>query len=122
MSYVACSQWVTLPLNQSASMRSPLAKLAQTARQITGINNNASAPSGMKRRQPTGRRNQAKAATMVRSGRSSKDRKIPMSSRSTSGASHRPARKPRMTVGSAAITSIDGLTIARSGGDMKYAV
>jgi hypothetical protein len=38
---------------------------------------------------------------------------------SMSGASHRPARKPRITVGSAPISSMAGLTISRMRGRMK---
>jgi hypothetical protein len=38
---------------------------------------------------------------------------------STSGASHSPARKPRITVGSAAMISMPGLTMRRIAGAMK---
>ncbi|MNV55740.1 hypothetical protein D3C71_1479820 [compost metagenome] len=52
-------------------------------------------------------------------GSNSSSRITPGSAPSMMGASHRPARKPRMTVGSAAMISTVGLTYLRRPADMK---
>src|SRR5690625_1268050 len=41
---------------------------------------------------------------------------------STNGANQSPAKKPRITVGTASMISMDGLTTCRNRGDIKYAL
>jgi len=69
-----------------------------------------------------GARLQTKPNIGIDSGKNSRTRNMPGRLVSMNGASHSPARKPRITEGSAASTSTVGFTTWRISGDMKLAV
>lgn len=95
---------------------------SQPTNRITGIRIALSQPSGTFRRIDSGRRLKTKPATRMPIGRSISRLKIAGKCPSTYGARNRPAKKPRITVGIASISSITGLTLRRMPGAMKYAV
>ena len=97
-------------------------KLIQNTPTMTGNNNAACQPAGTIAVMEDGNLDQTNANTKVLIGiiittRNTAD-KLP----SISGASQRPARKPRITVGSACIISMSGLIFCWRAPAIKYAV
>ncbi|MOA33279.1 hypothetical protein D3C78_1545630 [compost metagenome] len=91
----------------------------QPVSRMTGIRIADSQPSGTRRRIDSGRRLQAKPATRMPIGISRNRLNTPGRWPSRYGARNRPAKKPRITVGIASISSITGLTLRRMPGAMK---
>ena len=89
---------------------------------MSGARKNNSAPGRRRLRNASGSRRQPHAPPRVTSGRQTAIRKTAGTMSATNGASHRPAKKPSTTLGSAAMTSTDGLTTLRSAGCMNCEV
>ena len=86
-------------------------------RRTTGISRNTSAPGRSRlRERAAARARQSSSATRMHTASTSGSRASPGTIRSTMGASHRPARKPSTTLGSAAMISTTGLTYALTRG------
>ncbi|MCY1450027.1 hypothetical protein D9M71_668040 [compost metagenome] len=91
----------------------------QPVNRMTGIRIAASQPSGTRRRIDSGSRLQKKPASRIPIGISRNRLNTPGRWPSRYGARNRPAKKPRITVGIASISSITGLTLRRMPGAMK---
>ncbi|MOA18011.1 hypothetical protein D3C78_1382960 [compost metagenome] len=107
------------PSKNQVSMNGLMYRANQPVNRITGIRIAASQPSGTRRRSDSGRRLQAKPATRTPSGINRNRLNTPGRCPSRNGARNRPAKKPRITVGIASISSITGLTLRRMPGAMK---
>ena len=79
-------------------------------------------PSGIRSRMRSGNCAQAKAKVTIPSGIISSTANTPGRWVSIKGARNKPAKKPKITVGSASISSITGLIFRRTAGAIKYAV
>ena len=96
-----------------------ISKQNQPMTSSTGTSSMASQPSGTMKRTFSGILLQAKAKARKAIGVRINRLTTPGRLASRNGASHRPARKPRITVGSASISSMIGLTLRRMAGAMK---
>src|SRR5690554_2838200 len=109
----------TLPPNNVSSTQGDNSNENQPTNATTGTNINAARPSVKRLRHAFGSNVLAAANATIARGTRIMVATNPGRYSSISGANHRPAKKPKMTVGKASIISTVGLTTLRTPGDMK---
>ena len=107
---------VSFTVKKKDSIAGPACQAAQAHRARNGSNQRNSMPGLTCRRTGWGSTDQRKPAEIAAGARMPIAQKSETSRGSTSGANQRPARKPRTTDGSEAMTSMTGLTTWRYSG------